>query len=69
LLVHTFSGFRMAIRGTSTVSECRFLEYWSGELTRKYSRMLELNINIMVKCVNMSRMRLLYSHIFKYTVL
>jgi hypothetical protein len=27
LLVHTFSGFRMAIRGTSTVSECRFLEY------------------------------------------
>ena len=27
LLVHTFSGFRIVIRGTSTVSGCRFLEY------------------------------------------
>ena len=27
LLLHTFSGFRIAIRGTSTVSEFRFLEY------------------------------------------
>ena len=27
LLVHSFSGFRIGIRGTSTVSECRFLEY------------------------------------------
>ena len=27
LLVHTFSGFRIAIRGTSTVSEFRFFEY------------------------------------------
>ena len=27
LLVHSFSGFPIVIRGTSTVSECRFLEY------------------------------------------
>ena len=27
LVVHTFSGFRKAIRGTSTISECRFREY------------------------------------------
>ena len=27
LPVHSFSGFRIVIRGTSTVSECRFLEY------------------------------------------
>jgi hypothetical protein len=62
---NTFSAFRIVISATSAVSACRFLETISliYELTRKYSECF----SIMVKYVNMSR--LLYSNIFKYTVL